>query len=380
MVPFPDRRNTESAYADIQVELTRMVFNGLAATVVTGGVAIVAATAIMAANYSDPALWGISIAIFSLVSWRLVLIRAVTAEPDAELTATKAYRWELFFGLSTILYAAVIAAVPLHVFRSHEANAEAWCAMGIFAIVSGIGGRGAARPWIAQIAGAIMLLALSYALLRSDALLVRCSTSSVLGYLFFHCQSVRSKFVMAVEQIRTKRQLADLAQQDPLTGLANRRHFESRLGLACQQASEFAILYVDLDKFKAVNDSYGHGVGDVLLQAVAARLRKAVRGTDLIARIGGDEFAILQAAPVTEDFARALAARINHDMAEVFEIEGLHLRIGASIGIRLVTDAARDAAMLLRSADSALYLVKKNGGGGFSFAKQSALASLQTTS
>jgi diguanylate cyclase (GGDEF)-like protein len=379
MVPFPDRRSKESEYADIQVELTRMVFTGLAATVVAGGVAIVAATAIMAADYSDPVLWGLSIAIFSLIFWRLVLIRAFKAEPDSKLNARRAYRWEFFFGLSTILYAALIAAVPIHVFRSHETNAEGWCAMGIFAVVSGIGGRGAARPWIAQVAGIIMLLALSYALLRSDSLLVRCSTSSVVGYLFFHCQSVRSRFTMAVGQIRAKRQLADLAQQDPLTGLANRRHFESRLNISCQQAVEFGILYIDLDKFKSVNDSFGHGTGDALLQAVAARLRAAVRGTDLVARIGGDEFAILQSTPISEDAARTLATRINRDMAEVFEIETHQLRIGASIGIRLVTDTVRDSGTLLKSADTALYVVKKNGGGGFSFAQPTAFGPFQAT-
>jgi diguanylate cyclase (GGDEF)-like protein len=184
---------------------------------------------------------------------------------------------------------------------------------------------------------------------------------------------------MVVDQIRTKRQLADLAEQDALTGLANRRRFESHLRIACQQAVEFAILYIDLDKFKAVNDTFGHAAGDALLKAVADRLRAAVRATDLIARLGGDEFAILQSMPVSEDSARALAARINRDMAEIFEIDSLHLRIGASIGIRLVTDAAQDAATLLSSADRALYAVKKEGGGGFAFAQQTELSQLQTS-
>lgn len=359
-----------------------MVFDGVLPAVVTGGVSIVGATAIMAAHYADAALWGLSFAIFALLSWRILIVRAfkTKAEPDAELEATRASRWELLFGVATILYASVISAVPVYVFRNHQTDAEGWCAMGMFAIVSGIGGRVAMRPWIAQTAGLIMLLALGYVLLRSDVLLVRCSTSSVVAYFFLHWQSVQSKFAMVVDQIRTKRQLADLAQQDSLTGLANRRQFESRLTAACQQPVDFGILYIDLDKFKAVNDNFGHGTGDALLQAVAERLRSVVRDTDLIARIGGDEFAILQSAPVSEDSARALAARINRDMAEVFEIEAHPLRIGASIGIRLVTDAARDAAVLLRSADSALYLVKKSGGDGFSFAESATFGSLQKTS
>jgi diguanylate cyclase (GGDEF)-like protein len=368
MVPFPDRRNIQSAYADVQVELTRMVFDGVTSTVVTGGVAIVGATAIMATRYADPTLWCLSLAIFALLAWRLLVIRAFGAEHQAELNARRASRWEFLFGVATILYSAAIAAVPIFIFNSHEKDAEGWCAMGMFAIVSGIGGRVAMRPWIAQTAGLIMLLALSYVLLRSDVLLVRCSTSSVFAYFLLHCQSVRSKFEMVVEQIRTKRQLADLAEQDALTGLANRRQFESRLKIACQHSVDFAILYIDLDKFKAVNDTFGHAAGDALLQAVAARLRAAVRSTDLAARLGGDEFAVLQSAPVNEDSARTLASRINEDMAAVFEIEGHPLRIGASIGIRLATDSAKDAAELLSGADSALYAVKKSGGGGFNFA------------
>jgi diguanylate cyclase (GGDEF)-like protein len=379
MGPFLDRRKTKSAYADVQVELTRMVFDGVTATVVTGGVAIVGATAIMAARYRDPVLWSLSMTIFALLAWRLLVVRAFNAEPENGLNARKAARWELLFGLATILYSAAIAAVPVYVFRSHQTDAEGWCAMGMFAIVSGIGGRVAMRPWIAQTAGLIMLLALGWVLLRSDVLLVRCSVSSVLAYFVLHCQSVQSKFAMVVDQIRTKRQLADLAEQDALTGLANRRRFESHLRIACQRAVEFAILYIDLDKFKAVNDTFGHAAGDALLKAVADRLRAAVRATDLIARLGGDEFAILQSMPVSEDSARALAARINRDMAAVFEIDSLHLRIGASIGIRLVTDPAEDAATLLSSADRALYAVKKEGGGGFAFAQQTELSQLQTS-
>jgi diguanylate cyclase (GGDEF)-like protein len=366
MVPFPDRRKTESAYNDIQVELTRMVFHGVEGILIAGGIAIVAATAMMAAHYSDPVLWGLSVAVFSLLFLRLVLIRAFKAVPDAVLNARKSYRWEIFFGLSTILYASFIAAIPIHVFRSHEANAEGWCAMGIFAVVSGIGGRGAMRPWIAQTAGFILLVALSYGLLRSDALLVRFSTSSVLGYLFFHCQSVRNKFTVAVDQIRTKRQLVDLAEHDALTGLANRRQFEAAMARACRQEETFAILYIDLDRFKAVNDAFGHSVGDGLLQATAERLRTMVRQSDLVARLGGDEFAVLQVPPATWESAQALAMRINHGMAETFEIAGHSLHIGASAGVRLKTAADTDPSALLSSADRALYEVKKRGRGGFS--------------
>jgi diguanylate cyclase (GGDEF)-like protein len=375
-----DRRARQSKYADVQVELTRMVFDGVMPTVLTGGISIAAATAVIAAHYADLMLWWLAVAIFGLLFWRVLVVRAFYAVPDDKLTADAAYRWELLFGISTLLYSCAIATVPIHVFGNHESMAEGWCAMGMFVIASGIGARVALRPWIEQSSGMVMLLGLSYVLLRSDAILVQCSTSSVLAYLYLYCDSIRAKHGIVVDQIRTKRQLVDLTQRDALTGLANRRHFETRLTAACGQAGEFSILYIDLDKFKAVNDSYGHGTGDILLQLVAERLRGAVRGGDLIARIGGDEFAILQSAPSTEATARALATRINQDMAAVFEIEGHALRIGASIGIRLATEREKDAAALLRHADSALYSVKKSGGGGHLIAEPQKFVTLHAVS
>jgi len=357
-----------------------MVFDGVMPTVLTGGISIALATAVIAAHYADIMLWWLAITIFGLLFWRVLVVRAFYAVPDEKLTADAAYRWELLFGISTLLYSCAIAAVPIHVFGNNESTAEGWCAMGMFAIASGIGARVALRPWIEQSSGIVMLLALSYVLLRSDAILVQCSTSSVLAYLYLYCDSIRVKHGIVVDQIRTKRQLVDLTQRDALTGLANRRYFESRLTAACGQSGEFGILYIDLDKFKVVNDSFGHGTGDALLQLVAERLQGAVRSGDLIARIGGDEFAILQASPATEASARALATRINQDMASVFEIDGHQLQIGASIGIRLATERDRDAAALLRNADSALYTVKKSGGGGHLIAEPQPFGTLQAAS
>jgi diguanylate cyclase (GGDEF)-like protein len=366
----PDRRAKQPKYADVQVELTRMIFDGVMPAILPGGISIVIATAIIAACYADVLLWWLAVAIFGLLFWRVLVVRAFRSVPDHDLNVETAHRWELLFGVATLLYAVAIACVPVHVFQSNESGAEGWCAMGMFAIASGIGAPVALRPWLTQSAGLILLLSLSYVLLRSDARLVQYSASSVFAYLYLYCDSIQAKHRIVVDQIRTKRQLVDLAQHDALTGLANRRHFESRLAAACTQSGEFGLLYIDLDKFKAVNDNFGHGTGDALLQLVAHRLREAVRGTDLIARIGGDEFAILQAAPATEASARALATRINQDMASVFEIDGHQLHIGASIGIRLATEQEKDAAALLRNADSALYNVKKRGGGGHLIASQ----------
>ena len=374
------KERSKNSDADVRLELTRMIFEGVTPQILIGGLGIVTATSVMAAHFDDPVLGWLAAAAATTCSIRLLLAYRFGARRERLLDERAALLWEAWYGSFTIAYAVFISWITLYNFRYHDSSAQGWCAMGIFAIASGISAGTSLRPWIAQVSGVMMLVALSYAVLRSDLLLVRCSASSVIAYIYYYWKSVHTRHQSEVERIRVNRQLIDMAQHDSLTGLANRRHFESRLAVACRQSCDFGLFYIDLDKFKGVNDSIGHGAGDELLRVVAVRLRMAVRGTDLVARIGGDEFAVLLFDSVTEDFAQSLATRINYDMAQSFEVEGHQIHIGASIGIRLAKEGERDAAALLKHADNALYQVKRGGGGGFSFAEQSSFTQLHAAS
>ncbi|BEL03657.1 hypothetical protein Q0Z83_018480 [Actinoplanes sichuanensis] len=166
---------------------------------------------------------------------------------------------------------------------------------------------------------------------------------------------VLTRFTIAVrEQERAQAQLAYQARHDPLTGLANRSVLTDRL----ERPGPVAVLYLDLDGFKEVNDSYGHEAGDLVLSTVATRLSAAVRTTDLVVRLGGDEFVLLcPDLPQTE--AVRLAERVLEDVARPIEFQGAVLDIGASVGI--AEDAPdRD---VLRTADMAMYEAKKQGRG-----------------
>jgi diguanylate cyclase (GGDEF)-like protein len=169
----------------------------------------------------------------------------------------------------------------------------------------------------------------------------------------------------ALHMLRVNQKVSDLARLDALTGLANRRAFMDRLGAAFaaarRGAKPFAVLYFDLDHFKDVNDTLGHAAGDELLHEVAARVLGAVRGNDIVARFGGDEFAILQSDADHLAAAGTLASKIGKIVAEPYSIGGNEVHISASIGIsRYTPDVAGPDAVMIQ-ADLALYRAKTDG-------------------
>ncbi|GAT71330.1 diguanylate cyclase [Planomonospora sphaerica] len=171
---------------------------------------------------------------------------------------------------------------------------------------------------------------------------------------------ILARFAGAVrEQERAERLLAYQASYDPLTGLANRRTITGRLD-ACSAGD--VLLYLDLDGFKAVNDTYGHDAGDALLVEVARRLRAAVREDDLVVRLGGDEFALLCPQASVHTDVIPLAERVLDAIAEPIGYDGHELRVGTSIGIAVV-DETTTPGDLVRKADAAMYEAKRGGRG-----------------
>ncbi|MCC3304596.1 GGDEF domain-containing response regulator [Sneathiella sp. HT1-7] len=169
----------------------------------------------------------------------------------------------------------------------------------------------------------------------------------------------------AKERSRIGEQLRLLAERDTLTGLANRYIFETQLEEAIARAIRYgeglALLMLDLDKFKNVNDTLGHAVGDKLLIEVANRLKGPVRSGDLICRLGGDEFAILVHHLDDTSQLRIISQRIIDALSEPFEIEGTELNISTSIGIASYPECGQDKIQLMKCADIAMYRAKEKG-------------------
>jgi diguanylate cyclase len=165
--------------------------------------------------------------------------------------------------------------------------------------------------------------------------------------------------------------LAQQAKQDPLTGLGNRAMLEEeldRLLLRSKRShTSFALLYIDLDYFKQINDSFGHGLGDLLLAVIANRLRRTMRDVDLITRIGGDEFVALLNDLHDVNDAALIAGKIIHALSEPITLNGHHLLISASVGIATHPQHGGSAQELLAHADQALYRAKAGGRNGYRF-------------
>jgi diguanylate cyclase (GGDEF)-like protein len=176
-------------------------------------------------------------------------------------------------------------------------------------------------------------------------------------------QDNKEKYLVALQESRV--QLQQQALYDELTGLPNRRLFAERLGqslaMADREGYAVALLYLDLDGFKPVNDNLGHAVGDLVLKAVANRMSARIRKSDTVSRMGGDEFTLIlphvmnreDAARVGRDLLRALADR--------FFIDGHTISLTASIGVSVYPDEASSAGALIHQADSAMYVVKHAG-------------------
>jgi diguanylate cyclase (GGDEF)-like protein len=214
--------------------------------------------------------------------------------------------------------------------------------------------------WLPFMPGSIMMRRISPLMLVALVLMM-----AVVSILLRHVR----RSTLALEA--SEAQAQHLAFHDVLTGLPNRAMFEDRLAHELARvrgrAGSLALLYLDLDGFKIVNDTLGHPAGDELIRAVARRLAAEVRSTDLVARVGGDEFAIVQCDVGTRAEAEILCMRIIEAISAPFDIAGTEVRVGISVGIAIAPVDAGERTELARKADIALYEAKAAGRGRYMF-------------
>jgi diguanylate cyclase (GGDEF)-like protein/PAS domain S-box-containing protein len=173
------------------------------------------------------------------------------------------------------------------------------------------------------------------------------------------------------EQHRSQAHIHRLAHHDPLTGLENRAALGMRLEQQLAQARRanlpLAVLFIDLDHFKKINDSFGHQAGDQLLVGASTRMKDVLRDVDTLARLGGDEFIIVLGGPLSPDSVMSVAVRLVESLQQPYYLNGITAHSGASVGVALFPDDGLDADTLVRHADMAMYAAKREGRGNFQF-------------
>lgn len=218
----------------------------------------------------------------------------------------------------------------------------------------------------------------SLATYKWPLLLLVTLTLSAYGTVFYSLKKFSEMHALENENLKIQKetgrlheaavQLEKYANYDMLTGLPNRRFFFENLERFVTESerdsSKFILLYIDLDGFKFINDTYGHEVGDRVLITVGNRILKTLRKNDFVARLGGDEFAAIIHDADDMTVAIHLANKIHEKAQEAIHMGALECRVNASIGIAIYPDSSKDSETLIRNADSAMYEIKRNGKGG----------------
>lgn len=352
------RNRTDDLPAAIEIEIISRLYAALPqimciAAGLTGG------TAIMAVRTGDPALWMIFAAAVLTSAIRLIGIRMFQRRKRDALTLAQAHRWEDAYAWAAFSFTGVIAALTIRIFQAGYVDGYILTVGLTMALTAGSSAR-TMRFWICATLSTAALGTLVVCMMLTGDLLLQSMGLLLALYLYSVFES-SAHIVTQIEAVLiAERELDIAARRDALTGIANRRAFDEILSATC--GGPFALLMLDLDGFKAVNDRLGHAAGDDLLRQVAERLSSVVRSDDTLARLGGDEFAvIIPGADVAT--AQAVAEQAVSTVAQPYVVLGAPVVIGTSVGVEVVWAGPVDGDRVKAAADEALYAAKRGGKG-----------------
>lgn len=338
-----------------------------------GAVAGAACSTAIALSSRDPWLTAMAVAID--VTGALRLVHAVFFHGDAEADDSQSARSEILYEIGAWAYAGLLGLMTfLTLVRSDNSLYHMLAAVLTIGYAAGICGRNAGRPVIAigQLSLACAPVALGLFLhdnpLRWVLGFVTCAFYVGMTDVTLQTYSAFLKAMSATrEQKRLTARFERLARFDAMTGLENRGAFQERLQTELAQRedeAEIAILWIDLDKFKEINDSLGHPTGDKVLRCVSRQLASIIDGRGSVARFGGDEFVLL-ARGDRKGFAEELAREVMRALLVPIDVEGASIQVTGSIGVAVAPCHGEDGETLLQHADMALYHAKANGRNDF---------------
>ena len=349
-----------------EIEMVRLLYSGLA-QVSAISIGLLVSTWLLYDNSPDihafilltASIFVAILRIGAILSFRLLA---------QDLTEKSAARWEILYGAGSIGMGLVIAGMAIESFQHGTASLQL-LGMGLaLTLCNGQASvRVANRLWIPLITGTIVIAAVAVTMFISGDPTNRVTSVLVLLYGVAYVDSCRHSAQTILGRLQAERELSRFAREDTLTALANRRSFEEQLATATHRCASagvpFAILWLDLDGFKAVNDELGHQAGDSLLSQVGDRLRHTVRAGDHAARVGGDEFAVLVTRFREMAEIEKLADRLVEAVSRAYHLEGSSHSISVSIGIATAPENGSDGGSVRAAADEALYAAKRAGKG-----------------
>ncbi len=350
------------------VQLIRDLFDTLLPTIIMA-LCFMIAGLLVVSEKPDALLISIFVAGATAVLGRVAILLCYRrAARDPALTGVRARQMELHFAYCYLGFAVCFGVFSTAAYSKSSVDIQAVVVALVFGYGGGVTAGLAVRPRISIPSIAIATVPLIFATIRQPHL-----TGPILGFflsvfLAGGIHAIIGRYRLVSTRITTISTFATLARNDHLTGLGNR--------LALREAFEnhasrsgyggVALLCLDLDRFKSVNDLHGHPVGDALLVAVAARLQNVLRKSDFAARLGGDEFVVLQTEVRHPTEVQMLARRIVRDVAEPYRIDGHEILIGTSVGYVFSADYG-NLDDLTTCADRALYRAKRQGSGVASY-------------
>ena len=331
-------------------------------------------SALILLRWPDPTVFVLLTASIVVTTLRVMLLNSYARAGGAGQPMPDLEAWERRYAVLTFVMAALLAGLNLRVLMVHEPLLHMAALSLVFTFGAGVVSRTSSRPRMCSTSLLIAVVPTAAGLLAHAAtmhheplhagffLLLALLILAVMG---MSLDSVRHLHAATLEQVVTKHDLAKLARYDALTGLPNRlllrEAFHDRLAETRQAGTQLAVHYLDLDGFKAINDGYGHPIGDRMLCEVARRMLATIRTEDTAFRLGGDEFVIIQAAVSHRDEAELLARRVIKHLSEPYVFDGTEMRISVSIGIAMADDPAAEFDALVAAADAALYCSKARG-------------------
>jgi diguanylate cyclase (GGDEF)-like protein len=345
----------------------------ISATSVTGAVTLAVLT-------GDPACAVISFLILISAAARLYSLRLYPSRA-AKFSDEDVIRWERIYGAGAAVFGTALGMLSFRALELGDAPG-AWLSFGLsMSYCVGMVSRAAVRPWIVLLTAALLLTPTTVAGLLRPEMAYKIGAGMLFLFWITLREASRHLSTAFIERLEAKHALARQASHDFLTGLPNRAAF-----LAAWRSAKgpVAIVAIDLDGFKPVNDRHGHHAGDELLRQVAARLTECMASHGIAARFGGDEFMLLknvESGQAGRDAAQILAREAVLALSMPYLVSDVPVRIGASAGI-LVTEhalsaSANAASQLLEQVDRALYAAKRAGGGRWKWSDDETAARIQ---